>query len=404
MTGISGRAKMFQRHWRAPAERFAAAPTVGLRAEIHMKIKIIETFSTADLAFVRVTAENGATGWGQTAPYHADITALVLHRQVAPWALGSAVDGDLDDLLDLIGEREHKFPGSHLRRAMGGVDTAIWDLRGKLAGKPVTELLGGTPMALRAYASSMKRDITPEDEAERFRRLRGEHGFDAFKFRVGAEVGRNADEWPGRTEAIIPTVRRALGDGVDLLADANSCYSPARAIEVGRLMEAHGMVHYEEPCPYWELEQTRAVTDALDIDVAGGEQDCEFSVWKQIIRDRVVDIVQPDVLYLGGMARSMRVAAMAAEAGIPVTPHAANRSLVTVFTMHYLAAIPNAGKYLELSIEGEDYYPWEQGLFTGDPYRVENGHVRISGEPGWGVEIAPQWLECATYQASRLEA
>jgi L-alanine-DL-glutamate epimerase-like enolase superfamily enzyme len=372
--------------------------------KFQMKIKSIETFSNPHVAFVRVTAEDGATGWGQTAPYHADITALVLHRQVAPWVLGTDVHCDLDDLMDLVGEREHKFPGSHLRRAMGGFDTALWDLRGKLAGKPVVELLGGKPTTLRAYASSMKRDITPADEAERFRRLRGEHGFDAFKFRVGAEVGRNQDEWPGRTEEIIPAIRRALGDGVDLLADANSCYAPARAIEVGRLMEAHGMVHYEEPCPYWELEQTREVTETLDMDVTGGEQDCEFSVWKQIIRDRVVDIVQPDILYLGGIARSMRLAAMAVAAGIPVTPHAANRSMVTVFTMHFLAAIPNAGKYLELSIEGEDYYPWEQGLFLTDPYRVEDGRVRISGEPGWGLEVSPQWLDAASYQASRLDA
>lgn len=369
-----------------------------------MKIKSIETFSTKDLCFVRVTSEDGATGWGQTAPYHADITALVLHRQVAPWVLGCDVDCELDDLMDLVGEREHKFPGSHLRRAQGGFDTALWDLRGKKAGKPVAELLGGKPMKLRAYASSMKRDITPEAEAERFRRLQGEYGFDAFKFRVGAEVGRNMDEWPGRTEAIIPAIRKAVGEKADLLADANSCFTPARAIEVGRLMEAHAMVHYEEPCPYWELEQTREVTETLDMDVAGGEQDCEFSVWKQIIRDRVVDIVQPDVLYLGGMARSMRLARMAAEAGIPVTPHAANRSLVTIFTMHYLAAIPNRGKYLELSIEGEDYYPWEVGLFVGDPYVVEDGHVRISGEPGWGVEISQDWLDRASYQASRLEA
>lgn len=368
-----------------------------------MKITKIETFSSPSVAFVRVTAEDGSTGWGQVAPYHADLTALVLHRQVAPWVLGTEVHCDLDDLMDRVGEREHKFPGSHLRRAMGGFDTALWDLRGKLAGKPVVELLGGRPTTLRAYASSMKRDITPADEAERFRRLQGEHGFDAFKFRVGAEVGRNADEWPGRTEEIIPTIRRALGDGADLLADANSCYSPARAIEVGRMMEAHGMVHYEEPCPYWELEQTRQVTETLDIDVTGGEQDCEFSVWKQIIRDRVVDIVQPDVLYLGGIARSMRLASMAAAAGLPVTPHAANRSMVTVFTMHYLAAIPNAGKYLELSIEGEDYYPWEQGLFLSDPYRVEDGRVRISDAPGWGLEISPDWLDKATHQESRLD-
>ena len=368
-----------------------------------MKIVRIETFSNVHLAFVRVTAENGATGWGQTAPYHADITAQVLHRQVAPWTLGCAVDCDLDDLMDIVGEREHKFPGSHLRRAMGGFDTAMWDLRGKLAGQPVVTLLGGAPGRLRAYASSMKRDITPGQEAERFRRLQGEQGFDAFKFRVGAEVGRDRDEWPGRTEAIIPAIRRALGDRAALLADANSCFSPDRAIEVGRLMEAEGMVHYEEPCPYWELDQTRAVTAALSIDVAGGEQDCEFSVWKQILRDNVVDVIQPDILYLGGIARALRLAAMAAKAGVPVTPHCANRSMVTVFTMHYLAAIPNAGNYLELSIEGADYYPWEQDLFVADPYRVEDGHVRIPDDPGWGLEVSPAWLDRATHQESLLD-
>jgi L-alanine-DL-glutamate epimerase-like enolase superfamily enzyme len=368
-----------------------------------MRIARVETFATRDLAFVRVTTASGATGWGQTAPYHADLTAQILHRQVAPWVLGWQVDGDLDDLMARVAEREHKFPGSHLRRAMGGVDTAIWDLRGRLAEKPVVALLGGRPGRLRAYASSMRRDITPEAEALRFRRLRDAQGFDAFKFRVGAECGRDVDEWPGRTEAIIPGIARALGAGVALLADANSGFSPRRAIEVGRMMQDQGLVHYEEPCPYWEPEQTREVAEALTIDVAGGEQDCELPVWRQMIAGRVVDVVQPDVLYLGGIARALEVAAMAARAGLPVTPHSANRSLVTLFTMHFLAAIPNPGPYLELSIEGPDYYPWEQGLFLSDPYRVEDGHVTIPDEPGWGVEISPAWLARAAYQASGAE-
>ena len=177
-----------------------------------MKIASIETFCTEYVGFVRVTAEDGSQGWGQVSTYCADITAQVLHRQVAPWTLGRDMT-DLDDLLDLVTEREHKFPGSYLRRALAGLDTAIWDLRGKAAGKPVAALLGGSPGRLRAYASSMKRDITPADEAERCKRLRDEQGFDAFKFRVGAEVGRNRDEWPGRTEEIIPAIRARTGPG-----------------------------------------------------------------------------------------------------------------------------------------------------------------------------------------------
>lgn len=364
-----------------------------------MKIRSIETFCTPFVGFVRVTADTGAQGWGQVSPYNADITALVLHRQVAPWALGRDAF-DIAGLIDDIPRREHKFPGSYLCRAMCGVDTALWDLRGKLEGKSVCELLGGTPRALRVYASSMKRDITPDQEADRLLRLRDRHGYDAFKFRIGAEYGQDIDEWPGRTEAIVPTVRKALGDGATLLVDANSAFSPRRAIEVGRMLQDHGISHYEEPCPYWEIEQTREVADALDIDVTGGEQDCLIQVWRQIIGQRAVDIIQPDVCYMGGMVRTLEVARMGAAAGLPCTPHSANLTMVTLFTMHLLGAIPNAGKYLEFSIEGPDYYPWQDGLFRNWPYAVADGRVTIPSEPGWGVEIEPAWLERADYQIS----
>ncbi len=367
-----------------------------------MKITRIETFTTEFIGFVRLTVEDGSTGWGQVSAYHSDITCKVLHRQVVPHVMGRDI-ADLDDLMDLIVEREHKFPGSYLRRAMSGVDTAIWDLRGKAADKPVAQLLGGTPGRIRAYASSMKRDITPKDEADRMKRLRDAHGFDAFKVRAGAEVGRGRDEWPGRTEEIIPIMRREMGDDAALLIDANSCYAPAQAIKVGRMLEDHGFTHFEEPCPYWELEQTKEVTDALDIDVTGGEQDCDLPTWKRMIDMRAVDIVQPDILYLGGIARTLRVVKLAEAANLPVTPHCANLSLVTLFTMHLLRAIPNAGKYLEFSIEGPDYYPWQQGLFTSNPYEIVDGHATVTDVPGWGIDIAPEWLARSHYNVSNAD-
>ena len=157
----------------------------------------------------------------------------------------------------------------------------------------------------------MKRDITPKEEAERLVRLQGEFGYDAFKVRAGAEVGRNEDEWPGRTEEIIPTMRKYLGQDASLLIDANSCYSPDRAIEVGRILEDHGFCHFEEPCPYWLPDETKKVTDALKIDVTGGEQDCDFRVWKDMITRGVVNVTQPDVMYMGGLTRTLEVAKMA---------------------------------------------------------------------------------------------
>jgi L-alanine-DL-glutamate epimerase-like enolase superfamily enzyme len=364
-----------------------------------MKIAKLETFDTEFVSFVKVTADTGDTGWGQTSTYLADITTEVFHRQVAPHALGTEV-ADLEDTLRLIQEREHKFPGSYLRRAQAGLDTAIWDLRGKVAGKPVASLLGGSPGKVRAYASSMKRDITPEDEAARFVKLRDEFGFDAFKWRVGAECGRDRDEWPGRTESVIPIVSNPPPPPPEKLVDGNSCYSPRRAIEVGRILEDHGICHFEEPCPYWEVDQTAEVREALSIDVAGGEQDCELTAWQLAIEHKAVDILQPDIMYMGGICRTLEVCRMGAAAGLAVTPHAANLGLVTICTMHLLRAIPNAGKYLEFSIEGLDYYPWQEGLFLGDPYRIEAGHATVTDAPGWGVEINPDWLAKARHRVS----
>ena len=363
-----------------------------------MNITSVETFCNEFVGMVRVRTDEGAEGWGQVSPYNADITATVLHRQIAPHVLGEPAL-DIDRFSDEIPEKEHKFPGSYLRRALAGLDTALWDLRGKLEGKSVCELLGGVPRPFPVYGSSMRRDIMPGDEATRLRELRDTHGYEAFKFRVGRECGHDVDEWPGRTEEIVPAVRAAVGDGVALLVDANSCYTPAKAIEVGRMLEDSSICHFEEPCPYWKTEWTAEVTRALDLSVAGGEQDCSLTYWRRVIESRAVDIVQPDVCYVGGLTRALRMAAMAGKVGLPCVPHSANLSLVTVFTLHMMGALDNAGPYVEFSIEPDAYYPWQVGLF--DPaLEVVGGSVGIPDAPGWGVEINPAWLDGASYRIS----
>lgn len=271
-----------------------------------VKIKNIETFSSEFVGFVKVIADTGDFGWGQVSTYNSDISSQILHRQVAPHALDKDAL-DIDSLVTRIPEPEHKFLGSYLRRVLGGLDTALWDLRGRLEQKPVCSLIGGSP-------------------------------------------GSNT----------------------------------------------------EEPYPYWELEQTKQVTDALSIDVTGGEQDCELPTWGRIINENIVNIIQPDVCYLGGMTRTLQAAKMAEEKGLPCTPHCANLSLVTLFTMHLLRSIPNAGKYLEFSIEGSNYYPCQQELYVEDPHLIIDGKVTVTELPGWDIEINPDWLEKSQHQISTL--
>ncbi|MFQ6036893.1 MAG: mandelate racemase/muconate lactonizing enzyme family protein [Sedimentisphaerales bacterium] len=359
------------------------------------RIHSIETFTRNPVSIVRIRADDGSEGYGQISTYNADISALVMHRQIARHALGKD-PANIDAIVDRCIEANYKFPWSYVCRALAGLDTALWDLHGKSEGKSVCELLGGTPRPIPAYGSSMRRDIKPADEAERLVRLRHTQGFRAFKVRIGKVCGHDQDQWPGRTEELIPTVRKAVGDDVSLLVDANSCYTPDKAIVVGRMLEDYGVCHLEEPCPYWELEWTAKVTAALKVPVAGGEQDNDLAQWQRMIRMHAVDIVQPDVCYVGGLTRALRVAKMAAEANLPCVPHSANLAMVTVFTLHMLGAISNAGPYLEFSIEPTE---WVKGIYHPE-LQVRDGKVAIPDGPGWGVTVNPKWLEKAEHQVS----
>ena len=213
-----------------------------------LAIAAVESWTLGPYGIVRVTTRDGREGFGQMSSFEPDITATVLHRQVAPHVLGSD-PARIDALVDRVIDANMKFPWSYVCRALAGVDTAIWDLFGKIRGEPVCRLLGGKTDPFPVYGSSMRRDISPEDEAARLARLRDARGFKAFKVRVGVAVGHNRDAAPGSTERLIPAVRKAVGDDVQLLADGNSCYTPPKAIEVGRRMEDQRYYWFEEPCP-----------------------------------------------------------------------------------------------------------------------------------------------------------
>ena len=149
------------------------------------------------------------------------------------------------------------------------------------------------------------------------------------------------------------------------------------------------------------MEWTKKVTDSLKLDVTGGEQDCDLSTWGRLIEMPAVNVVQPDVCYLGGLTRTLKVAEMANKAGLICTPHSANLSMVTVFTLHMMGAIENAGPYVEFSIEGPDYYPWQYKIYEPS-LNVIDGKVKIPDSPGWGIEIDSNFLENAKYQISNL--
>jgi len=367
-----------------------------------MKITRIESFLKNDIPVCRIHADTGEVGTGQCSTYGGAITVKVLHEMVAPLVLGED-PLRIEAIAEKVIDRTMKFPGTFVCRALAGVDTALWDLKGRLFGQSVARLLGGPVReAVPMYASSMRRDIEPDDEAARLKRLVEEQGFRAVKIRIGAgpaaPMGSDRDASPGRTEKLVPTVRRALGDDVRINVDANSSYTAHQAIRVGRLLEECGVFHFEEPCPYPDIESTRQVADALDVYVAGGEQDVSIHQFRRMVAMRAVDIVQPDILYIGGICRARRVAMLAAEFGLACTPHAANRAMVQLFTLHFAAAMPNCLYEQEWTIESTRR---TDGLLE-QPLAVGDGVVPVPEGPGWGIDVSEEWLKDAEHRVSSL--
>jgi len=252
----------------------------------------------------------------------------------------------------------YKLQGIALWCPQAWVEAALLDLLGRVAEKPVVDLLGGKKRdEIPFYVASGNRDTTPEEEVDYLQSLIDETGARAVKYRVGGRMSRNKDSMPGRTDELIPLSRKALGDAIDIHADSNSSYDPPRAIEVGRMLEEIDAVYFEEPCPFDHLFDTKEVTDALDIPVALGEQEFSERRFRWIIERRMADIVQPDLQYYGGLIRSLRVAHMADVAGMPTTVHISG-GFGFVYMLIFAAAVKDPGKYQEYKRGIDRYNPW----------------------------------------------
>ena len=138
------------------------------------------------------------------------------------------------------------------------------------------------------------------------------------------------------------------------------------------------------------------MANALEMPVAGGEQDTNLAQWRRIFAIGAVDVAQPDIGYIGGLSQMLRVAEMARAHGKRCTPHTANLSMLTVFGLHAMKIVPNGFGFLEFSIENT---PWTDGLYDPAP-KVVDGAVAVPEGPGWGVTIRKDWLDKATAQKS----
>ena len=302
--------------------------------------------------------------------------------------------------LDLILEKvfiyrlNFRLNGMALGVPLATIEFAILDMMGRIAGKPVGQLIGEIHKPeVGVYQATEYREKPVAESMELIIRDVNEYKAKALKIKVGGLMFGTEDMYAvgpaGRTEEIVPLVRKTFGDQMVLYADSNGFYQVDEAIRVGKLLEEYKFEFFEEPVPFDWYEETKQVADALSIQVAGGEQEYSLHGFRWLIANNGLEVVQPDLYYFGGMIRSMKVALMANAMGKSCTPHMTGGGLGFLYMIHFVSSLPNALPYHEF-----------KGLKTDivfecntSPLTVDEGMIKVPTGPGSGVDIDPDFIK-----------
>jgi L-alanine-DL-glutamate epimerase-like enolase superfamily enzyme len=383
----------------APSIPTGTSPILDTRAfTTPVVIESLELLKNGREFLVRVRSRDEMEGVVVANSDRLRITYPIFLQNVAPFFVGKDAR-ELEPLLDELYRHDsnYKLQGLAFWVCVAAAEMAILELLGQIGGKSIGELFGGVVRReIAVYRASGNRGNTPEEEVEYLQQLVEETGAKALKFRLGGRMSNNRDSLPGRSEALIPLVRKTFGDDMTLYADSNSSYDVANAVRIGCLMEEHDYAFFEEPCPFDHLWETKEVADALAIPVAGGEQEFSLRRFRWMIENRGVDVVQPDLHYFGGYIRSTRVARWAEAAGMQCTVHMSGAGLGFLNVLHFASYVPNAGPHQEY--KGASDIP-----FTCATSSLEctGGIIRVPSGPGFGVTLDPDYVRQAEPVAAR---
>jgi L-alanine-DL-glutamate epimerase-like enolase superfamily enzyme len=364
-----------------------------LKSELFPEPVIIDTLELLrlnDNFICRVRSKNGAEGISVSNNMQMVSLYPIFTRRLQPFFPGKDAR-DLEKLLEeiYVYQSNYKLQNLALWIPLATIEFAILDMLGRLAGKSMGDLIGEIHHPeIAVYQANNFRGRSAEESIEGIKRQVAETQAKALKFKVGGRM--NAPEIPpGRSEKLIPLVRKTFGDDMTIYADSNGSYDVKEAIRIGKLMEEYKFDFYEEPVPFDWYEETKMVTDAVKVPVAGGEQEPSMRNFRWLIGNDALQIVQPDIFYFGGMIRSMRVARMAAVKNMECTPHISGSGLGYLYMMHFVSAVPNAGPYHEFKGFNNEL-PLE---CSTSELQSHGGVVKVPTGHGLGVEIDPGFIK-----------
>ena len=368
-----------------------------LKRELFTSPVIIETLEllrSGNSFLCHVRSTDGAEG---ISVGHSDLMTLwpIFLNNLQPFFIGQ------DALeLDLILERVYyyrfnfRYNGRALGIPLATIEFAILDMLGKIANKPMGQLIGEIHNPeVGVYMATEFRHLPLEEHFEGIVETVAQSDAKALKIKIGYNHPGTMDihyaGLPGKSEKLIPLVREYFGDDFTLYADSNGYYDASGAIKIGKLLEEYKYSYFEEPVLYWQFEDIKQVADALAIPIINGEQDQNFYNFRWLIANDALDIVEPDNFYFGGYIRSMKVARMADAFGKTCVVHMSGGDLGYLYSIHFVSALTNAGLHHET-----------HGLKTHVPFEcptssleIVNGKMIVPTGPGLGIEIDPEFIK-----------
>ncbi|MCU4742437.1 mandelate racemase/muconate lactonizing enzyme family protein [Halobacteria archaeon AArc-m2/3/4] len=341
---------------------------------------------------VRIETDDGTVGWGEAFASPRAVAALVED------VFADAVVGLSPSAAESLAERVYTgdIGGYHVGRqaftqcALTGVETAMWDVRGKQVGEPVHTLLSGqTTDSVVPYASTMYITEWDQDPAEPMEEAKSE-GFTAAKIKIG----RNLEDDYRR----VSVAREILGDDAHLMVDYNGNYTPRQAIKSIQALSEFDLTWVEEPVPPENVSGYREIKRHVDVPLAAGEAHFGRFDFKELIDERLVDIIQPNLGQCGGFSEARFLAKLAATENVLVRPHVWNSGVGTAAALQFAASLPDYPHAPDMAPEpllfefDRSENPLRQDILE-TPFDIDDGILSVPQKPGLGISVDEDRLE-----------
>ncbi|MEW6235323.1 MAG: enolase C-terminal domain-like protein [Candidatus Omnitrophota bacterium] len=392
--------------WPAMAPKNAAGEDA-FAPKDSIRITDVKTICTAPerirLVVVKVeTSDPGLFGWGCATFTQRPLTVkTAVEEYLRPFLIGKNPD-NIEDLWQSMYVSSYWRNGPVLNNAISGVDMALWDIKGKRAGMPVYQLLGGRcRIAADLYAHASGRDFQEVEDSVRrwmekgYRHVRAQVAIKGYSAYGASDAGEAASNLPPDTQVFEPAayvrtipklfahLREKLGDEIELLHDTHERISCAQALQLGKALEEYNLFFWEDPLPPEEVDYFRQIRSQTSTPLAMGELFNNPHEWLDLISERLIDYIRVHLSQIGGLTPGRKLAALTEHFGVKTAWHGPGD--LSPFGRAANVALDLACYNFGIQ-EQHIFNEAAQEVFPGC-LKIENGYEYANEEPGWGIDV-----------------